>query len=94
MELREYLIQCELDTRNMISPNAANRLAQWRNCQSVEKLTSFIQRMIRKEENKVNGWEISRRNGISLESIVLDHCPDLFSPEDKQIAAETLGRES
>lgn len=89
--MRNQLELCELHTRQAIGVGAANRLANWRNYQSDQELVGFIQRAIRNQSNMANGWELERQSLTSLESIVLSN-QELFTPEDIQIAIQTLGR--
>ncbi len=90
--IRQILTQCEAGTRAHISANAANRLAAWRNHPSDHDIVAFIQRLIRVRDNQANGVIIDRSGGIALEAIVLEHCPDHFSDEDREIATNRLGR--
>lgn len=89
--LPELLGVCENDTRAFVSQKAAKQLANWRNYHNEADLVAFIQRCIRPSDNRANGFLIHTNGGLSLESIVVTHRPDLFSPEDKQIASQTLG---
>jgi hypothetical protein len=50
----------------------------------------YIQRLLW-GEYCANGKKLDQQNGLSLERIVLDHRPDLFSEADHQQAKRTLG---
>ena len=89
--LEELLSECERDTARIISQGAANRLATWRKYSGDEQtLVGFVQRILR-GESRVNGWKLDRSDGLSLERIVLDGLPDLFTEDDKEQARLTLG---
>lgn len=89
--LVQLMGECEADTARIIGQGAANRLANWRTyIHDEEALIEFVRRVIR-AESRANGWELDQRRGLSLERIVLDHVPHLFTEEDKQQARETLG---
>ena len=92
-DLAGLLRRCEEDTRKLLSVKAAARLAQWRTHaeDSEAALIQYVQRLLR-GEHRVNGWDLDRQGGLSLEIIVLDHRPDLFTDEDRQVARATLGR--
>lgn len=94
MALERLLSICEDDTRRLINGRAAGALGRWRHYQSDDERVQFIKKLIRSSDGRANGFEIDRLGGISLESIVLDHAPELFSRDDKAVAAETLGRPS
>lgn len=93
MPLRAHLATCEQDTRRIIGNRAANALSYWRSRQADDDLVHFVKNLIRSPAGQRNGWKIDQNGGVSLEAIVLDHEPDLFSQKDKEIAARTLGRE-
>ena len=89
--LEELLNECENDTARIIGQGAANRLAAWRQCSGNEQaLVGFVQRVLR-GERRLNGWKLDRSDGFSLERIVLDRLPDLFTEDDKEQARLTLG---
>jgi hypothetical protein len=91
--LASLLEECEKDTASTIGQPAANRLARWREyADDEQELVAFVQRIIR-GESRTNGWELDRQGGLSLERIVLDRRPDLFTDEDRGQARETLGIE-
>ena len=88
--LVQLMEECERDTARIVGQGAANRLARWRTYAEDEgALVEFVQRVIRRE-SRANGWQIDQRGGLSLERIVLNHLPDLFTEEDKQEARSTL----
>ena len=92
-ELDGLVTRCVEDTAEHLHRGAANRLRVALPVgMSDDAIVSAIQRIIRKAETQSNGWEIDRKGGLSLEKIVLDECPDLFTNEDKEIARTTLGR--
>jgi hypothetical protein len=91
MSIRDLLSQCEEDTRRAINAGAANRLANWRQYQTENELVQFIQRTIRDQNNRANGWELGRQGFVSLESIVIAH-PEFFTAEDLNISRATLGQ--
>jgi hypothetical protein len=85
------LEECENDTKEMIGQGAANRLARWRQyAHDEEALVAFVQRVIH-GGSRANGWKLDQHGRLSLERIVLDRRPDLFTEEDKRQAKETLG---
>lgn len=90
MPLQEDLARCEQDTRDVIGAGAAARLAAWHQYERQEDLVEFIRRMIRNQQNRANGFLLSRQNRVSLESIVINN-HNLFSDEDLWIARGTLG---
>jgi hypothetical protein len=88
--LEQLLQECERDTARIIGQGAANRLATWRRYSGDEEaLVRFVQRVLR-GESRGNGWELDQRGGLSLERIVLDWLPDLFTEEDREEAKQTL----
>jgi hypothetical protein len=89
--LEQLLQECERDTARIIGQGAANRLATWRRYSGDEEaLVRFVQRVLR-GESRGNGWELDQRGGVSLERIVLDWLPDMFTEDDKEEARQTLG---
>lgn len=90
MPLQEELARCERDTRDVVGAGAAARLAAWCQCERHEDLIGFIRRMICNQQNRANGFLLSRQNRASLESIVINN-RNLFSDEDLRIARETPG---
>ena len=89
--LRQLVEKCEEDTARIVGQGAANRLAKWRRyAEGEEALIEFVQRVIRGKKRS-NGWLIDQKGGLSLERIVLDHVPELFTEEDKREERSTLG---
>lgn len=83
--------ECEGDTARIVGQGAANRLAKWRMYIDDEgAVIEFVQRVIR-GKNRANGWQIDQSGGLSLERIVIDHLPELFTEEDRREARRTLG---
>jgi hypothetical protein len=90
-DLRFLLQQCEGDTRRILGPVAAQRLGNWRKHSSSETaLIEYVQRLLW-EEHCVNGKKLAEQGGLSLEHIVLDHLPNLFTEPDREQAKRTLG---
>jgi hypothetical protein len=90
-QLVALMHQCEADTRKIIGKPAANMLSHWQGHQNdLESLVDFIRKRIR-GDTKINGWKLRQSLKLSLEEIVAERCPDLFSGEDVRIARETLG---
>ena len=92
MSLKPWIIKCVGDTREYVGASASNALMRGVGDKSEEELVGYVQRLIRSPNGQVNAFEIDLKKGVSLESIVIDHCPELFDTEDKEIAAKTLGR--
>jgi hypothetical protein len=85
------LQQCEDDTRRLLSPLAAQRLGNWRKyADSQVSLIEFVQRLLW-GEHCANGRKLDKEGGLSLERIVLDRLPGLFSEADHEQARRTLG---
>jgi hypothetical protein len=92
-DLVALLQRCEDDTLEFLGYGAAQRLGHWRNyAGSQEALVEYIQRLLWGEHCQ-NGKRLDDQGGLSLERIVLDHCPELFEDSDKQQARRTLGLE-
>ena len=90
-DLESLLEQCERDTARLLNQGAANRLAAWHHYRNDQpELVAFIQRVIR-GEHRTNGWELDRKGGLSLERIVVEKCPNLFTQDDIHEAKATLG---
>jgi hypothetical protein len=90
-DLVGLLQQCEADTHRLLGHLAAERLGNWcRHAASEQKLVEYVQRLLW-GEHCANGKKLDRRNGLSLERIVIDHRPDLFVEADRQQARRTLG---
>jgi len=92
MEVLVTLIQkCEDDTRRLLGHLAAERLGNWRrHTQSERSLIEYVVQLLWGEHCQ-NGRRIDQQGGLSLERIVLDHCPELFSEADREQAKRTLG---
>jgi|GEM_PF-4298927 hypothetical protein len=88
--LRELLSTCEEDTRRLFGRREANRLAAWRRYNTDHELVAFIQRTIRNQDNKVNGFLLHSQHGVSLEAIVAIYLPKQFDKEDILIAQQTI----
>jgi len=84
--LIEYMNICEHDTATYINKRAANRFSAWRQYENEQEVINFVQRIIRNSDNLANGFLIHSQNGVSLESIVAIHHPDLFTEDDVDIA--------
>ena len=91
-DLAILMQRCEDDTSRLLDRRAAVRLGQWRSHAAVSEsaLIEYIKRLLRGDQ-RGNGWELDQKGGLSLERIVLDHCPHLFSDEDLREARRTLG---
>ena len=90
-DLQSLLERCETDTARLIGQGAANRLATWRQYRHDQsELIAFVQRVLR-GEHRTNGWELDQKGGLSLERIVIEHCPNLFTQDDIREAKATLG---
>lgn len=88
--LRQLLETCVNDTRRFVNVGAANRLSAYAQYDD-DELIVFVQRMIRVRANQANGFLIHSQHGISLESIVAIHLPEMFLQEDIVISRNTLG---
>jgi hypothetical protein len=85
------LQRCEDDTRRLLGHLAAQRLGNWRkHASSRTALTEYVQRLLW-GEHCINGRKLDQQGGLSLERIVLDHVPDLFTEADHEQARRTLG---
>ena len=90
-DLLRLLTRCEVDTAKLLGQGAANRLANWRQyADNQAELIAFVQRVLRGDSRR-NGWELDKKGGLSLERIVIEHCPELFTQDDIHEAKETLG---
>jgi hypothetical protein len=89
--LVELIQQCEDDTRRLLGQLAAERLGNWhRYAASETALVEYIERLLW-GEHCANGKKLDQQSGLSLERIVLDHRPDLFSEPDREQARRTFG---
>jgi hypothetical protein len=90
-DLVSLLQQCEDDTRRLLGNGAAQKLGNWRRYASSETaLIEYVQRLLW-GEHCVNGRKLDQQVGLSLERIVLDHVPALFTEPDRKQAQRTLG---
>ena len=90
-DLTILMQRCQDDTSRLLDRRAAVRLGRWRNhAVSESALIDYIKHLLR-GDHRGNGWALDQKGGLSLERIVLDHCPDLFSDEDLREARRTLG---
>ena len=90
-DLETLLQRCEDDTRRLLDPRAAERLGNWRrHTAPPEKLVEYIQRLLWGEHCD-NGKKLDEQDGLSLERIVLDYVPELFTEADREQAKRTLG---
>jgi hypothetical protein len=89
--LQSLLEQCETDTRNLLSAGAASRLGNWRlHAHSDDGLVKYIQERL-KGPRAENGWKLKQLGGLSLEEIVIERRPDLFTEDDRSRAKQNLG---
>lgn len=90
-DLIRLIQQCEHDTRRLLGSGAAQRLGKWKyHTQSLRSLVEYIEQLLWGEHCQ-NGKRLDQQGGLSLERIVLDHRPELFSEADLQQAKRTLG---
>jgi hypothetical protein len=90
-DLKTLLQRCEDDTRRLLGHLAAERLGNWRrHTQSEQSLIEYVEQLLW-GEHRENGRRIDQQGGLSLERIVLDRRPDLFTDSDRQQAKRTLG---
>jgi hypothetical protein len=90
-DLVTLLQRCEEDTRRVLGPLAAQKLGNWRrHASSQSALIEYVQRLLW-GEHCANGRKLNQQGGLSLERIVLDHLPILFTEPDKEQAKRTLG---
>ena len=89
-DLVTLLHRCEDDTRRLLGPLAAQRLGNWRkHAGSQTALVEYVQRLLW-GEHCANGRKLDQQGGLSLERIVLDHAPSLFTEPDREQAKRTL----
>lgn len=89
-ELVKLMEECQADTREMLGPGAAGRLANWQKHESdLPGLLRFIKQRLRAEARE-NGRKLELSNKLSLERIVVYRCPELFDDEDIAWASATL----
>ena len=90
-ELINLIQMCEHDTDRILGHLAAQRLGNWRrHIQSERSLIEYIEQLLWGEHCQ-NGKRLDEQGGLSLERIVLDHKPELFTESDHQQARRTLG---
>jgi hypothetical protein len=90
-DLIRLIQKCEDDTRRLLGHLAAERLGNWRrHTQSRETLVKYIEQLLWGEHCQ-NGKRLDQQGGLSLERIVLEHRPELFSEPDREQASRTLG---
>src|SRR5687768_2030391 len=90
-DLQALLHQCEDDTGRLLGHVAAQRLGNWRrHTHSQTALVEYVQKLLW-GEHCANGKKLDQQGGLSLERIVLDHCPDVFGEPDRAQAKRTLG---
>ena len=90
-ELINLIQTCEHDTDRLLGCLAAQRLGNWRrHIQSERSLVEYIEQLLWGEHCQ-NGKRLDQQGGLSLERIVLDHKPELFTESDRQQASRTLG---
>ena len=89
-ELVELMRQCQEDTLAILGAGAAGRLAHWQKHESaLADLVRFIQERLRKDSRE-NGRKLELASRLSLERIVIYHCPELFTQDDIEWATATL----
>lgn len=89
--LVSLLERCENDTRRFLGSLADQRLGNWRkHASSQVALVEYIQRLLWGEPC-ANGRKLDQQGALSLERIVLDHLPKLFTDSDREQAKRTLG---
>jgi hypothetical protein len=90
-DLVALLQNCEDDTRRILGHLAAGRLGNWkRHAKSEKAMVEYVQKLLW-GEHCANGKKLDQQGGLSLERIVLDHVPDLFTEPDREQARRTLG---
>ena len=90
VDLVELMEKCQADTLEILGCGAAGRLANWQRYESDQgRLIQFIKERLRRESRE-NGRKLELANKLSLERIVVHHCPELFAPEDTEWAKATL----
>jgi len=89
-ELVKLMEKCQADTRETLGPGATGRLANWQKHESdLDGLLQFIKARLRTEARE-NGHKLELANKLSLERIVVYHCPELFEDQDITWAKATL----
>lgn len=82
--------RCQEDTLKILGAGPAARLANWQKYASGQvRLIRFIKDRLRSERRE-NGRKLELAKGLSLERIVVYHCPELFDPDDIEWTKATL----
>ena len=90
--IEQLLEKCEKDTRSYLGFSAAAVLSTWRQMAAYSQpdLLRFLKEWLRRSD-ATRIRLMDREGGLSVERIVLDHHPGLFSPEDQRVAKKSLG---
>lgn len=89
-ELVRLMVRCQADTHRILGPGAAARLAYWqRHEDDLATLVRFIANRL--QNTGTNGYKLRLSKGLSLEEVVAERLPELFSEEDRGKARATLG---
>jgi hypothetical protein len=88
--LRDLIQRCQQDIRDLCGHENAAWLARWQQCSTDRELVRFIQRLIWNDHARIYGRRIAIAGGLSLELIVLNYWPELFTQADIKIAQDTL----
>lgn len=89
-DLIRLLEQCQRDTAEILGSGAAGRLSRWQQYEHDQnRLVQFIKERLR-SERRANGYMLEQKKKLSLERIVVHHCPELFNSEDIEIVQATL----
>ena len=88
--LRDLIAHCQQDIHDLSGHENIAWLARWQQCPTDRELVRLIQRLIWNDHARINGRSISRAGGLSLELIVLNYWPELFTQADIKIAQDTL----
>lgn len=92
-QLTVLMEQCQRDTQEICGAGAAGRLGNWeRHRATKDDLVRFIERCITSGDGWENGRCLEENQRVSLESIVLDKCPECFFEIAKRTARQTLER--
>jgi len=88
-KLVRLMEQCQGDTFEVLGAGAAGRLANWQRYENDQQaLHRFIcERLLVSREN---GHLLEKRGRLSLEAIVVRELPELFGPDEIEIAKATL----
>ena len=87
----ESLELCIEDTKKYCLPHVAEYLETNIHGRpyTVDRI-KYIQGCIRNPRGKKNSAEKQNNNAVTLERIIIDKCPYLFTEEDRRIASDTL----